>query len=136
MRKIEQQMIRAIQQRNPGRIDNTELTVNPEHGLTGTVYLFMQPIATVTFYPGGAFDVYPNVETFKLFPTVTTCSRLSALGVNCKAATHARHITIGPERIDKPEHAHLDPRPVHHPAPTPLAPMPTPETVTIEGELA
>ena len=39
-------MIRAIQKRQSCRISNTEIAINQAHGLTGTVYLFNNPMPT------------------------------------------------------------------------------------------
>ena len=114
MRQMEEKMIRAIQRRKSRHLNNTSVLIDPEYGLNANVYLFGNRIATVTIYPTGAFDVYPDVETFWRWPTATTCSRLQALGVSCGYGIR---------------NAYINSTPVHHPAPTPLSAFPTPERI-------
>jgi len=76
MRKIEQEMIRAIQQRKAWKKDNTE--VMPFNNRID-VFLHGNHIAHVQ---NGR--VYANLATFYRWPTRTTCSRLRALGFPCR----------------------------------------------------
>jgi len=75
MRKIEQQMNRAIDQRKSWSNGNTSVTAWDDRT---EVYLHGHHIATVGL--DGQVDV--NLRTLANWPTVTTKSRLRALGVN------------------------------------------------------
>ena len=74
MRKIEQQMVNAIQAGKSWQSGNTQVVT--VRGASG-VYLFGQHIATVE-----DGDVRVNPVSLAQYPTVTTKSRLRALGVN------------------------------------------------------
>jgi hypothetical protein len=86
MRKIEQQMIKAIREGRNWKSGNTKVVVLTDE-LTGMpyadVYLHDNHIAVAT---PNTWDVHPhanpNKNTFYVWPTVTTRSRLRALGVN------------------------------------------------------
>jgi hypothetical protein len=75
MRKIEQQMNRAINQQKSWCSGNTSVTVWDDRT---EVHLHGHHIATVQ--SDGEVDV--NLRTLAKWPTVTTKSRLRALGVN------------------------------------------------------
>lgn len=75
MRKIEKKMIEAIEQRKPFASGNTLVTIDFN---TAHVFLHGNHIASIT--PAG--NTLVNIETLKRYPTVTTKSRLRALGVN------------------------------------------------------
>jgi len=83
MRKIEKEMLAAI---NGGRDwvkDNTRVTC--ERGrfrnYFADVYLHGNHIAMVHINMAGDFQVTVNRETLEMYPTRTTMSRLRALGV-------------------------------------------------------
>lgn len=91
MRKIEQQMVEAVKAGKFFLQGNT--CVEWEHGgnpcLDGTVLLHNNEIAQIL--PDGS--IIANVDTFKEYPTATTCSRLRALGIGA-------HIVKGQPCID------------------------------------
>jgi len=74
MRVIEKKMIDAIQQGRNFTLDNTHVKIDAN---TAHVFLHGNHIASVV---NGIVMV--NVDTLKAYPTVTTKSRLRALGVN------------------------------------------------------
>ena len=84
MRKIEKQMIQAILDRTNWKGANTEVKHSVNSGINyADIYLHSHHIATVTpdtfrYAPFGK----ANEKTFMEWPTATTRSRLSALGVN------------------------------------------------------
>jgi len=73
MHKIEQDMLAAIDACREWQKDNTR--VNPVVGYI-EVQLHGNTIATIDDY-----GTKPVLETFKRWPTATTCSRLRALGI-------------------------------------------------------
>jgi hypothetical protein len=77
MRKIEKQMVAAIQNRAAWRLDNT--SVSPIDDTNVAIYLHGNEIAIVNTYSG---FVMTNADTLRRYPTPTTKSRLRALGVN------------------------------------------------------
>ena len=84
MRKIEQQMIKAIKSKQSKSMGNTTVTYecgSPYYGLTelAKVYLHGHHIATYTFHDD---TMTANPATLARWPTSTTKSRLRALGVN------------------------------------------------------
>lgn len=81
MRKIEQEMLEAIEGGRDWQKDNTCVDFSQHAGnpyLSGTVYLHANPIAEI--YPNGCVSAIP--ETLVQWPTPTTKSRLRALGVD------------------------------------------------------
>ena len=74
MRKIEQQLNKAIRARKGFKLDNTRLEWADGLGL---VYLHGHHIATID-----SGQAVPIPATFSAWPTRTTASRLRALGVN------------------------------------------------------
>ena len=74
MRKIEQQMVNAIQQGKNFTLDNTHVKIDAN---TAHVFLHGNHIASVV---NG--EPIVNIETLRTYPTNTTKSRLRALGVN------------------------------------------------------
>lgn len=82
MRKIEKQMLQAIRSGRAWQSDNT--AVFTAGGIV-SVHLHGNRIAssagTGTGYSSDPLLV-PDVDTFKRWPTRTTVSRLSALGIN------------------------------------------------------
>ena len=78
MRLIEQQMNEAVNNRSNWSKDNTRVEANILMS-KAYVYLFDRHIATY-HYDDDA--VIPNLDTLAAWPTVTTKSRLRALGVN------------------------------------------------------
>jgi len=76
MRKIEQQMNRAIRDRNNWAKDNTQVVIGFQD--TAQVFLHGHHIANVL----NDGTVEPNENTFRDWPTATTRSRLRALGVD------------------------------------------------------
>lgn len=74
MRKIEREMLVAIEAKKSWKKDNTEVRVN----FTGhiNVYLYGDNIAHINQYG----DKVCNVDTLAAWPTPTTKSRLRALG--------------------------------------------------------
>lgn len=77
MRKIEQQMNRAISQKIDFFKDNTQVTYNLNSNCS-IVSLHGNEIAV--YWHGKGLEV--NEKTLSLWPTNTTKSRLRALGVN------------------------------------------------------
>lgn len=81
MRKIEEEMILAINDDRDWMKDNTLVVVSDHIGnpyLKATVYLHNNEIAEVL--PDGTVE--PAKDTFSRWPTCTTRSRLRALGVD------------------------------------------------------
>jgi hypothetical protein len=74
MRVIEKKMVEAIQQGRNFTLDNTHVKIDAN---TAHVFLHGNHIASVV---NG--NVMVNVDTLKAYPTVTTKSRLRALGIN------------------------------------------------------
>jgi hypothetical protein len=74
MRVIEKKMLNAIEQGRNFTLDNTHVKIDAN---TAHVFLHGNHIASVT---NG--NVMVNVDTLRRYPTVTTKSRLRALGVN------------------------------------------------------
>lgn len=85
MRKIEQNMIRAVVGMQSWQSDNTMVAITPDTKdepftpLRGEVFLHGHHIATM-YYLTGALSV--NKQTLARWPSSTTKSRLRALGVN------------------------------------------------------
>lgn len=77
MRKIEQQMLSAIH--NHVRFQSVNTIVSPLDELMIAIYLHGHEIATINQRNG---FVMTNVDTLRRYPTMTTKSRLRALGVN------------------------------------------------------
>lgn len=76
MRKIEQEMLEAIRERKDWQKDNTRVSFFPEG--CGDVFLHGHHIATIGF----DLSIKENTDTLRDWPTVTTKSRLRALGVD------------------------------------------------------
>lgn len=82
MRKIEKEMLQAIMYGENFRKDNTEVDVVPEGSSEKfNIYLHGNHIATA-YRVGRMLEVDTNRETLASWPTVTTKSRLRALGVD------------------------------------------------------
>ena len=80
MRKIEEDMLRAVKERRSWSLHNTNTV--PCIGCV-RVYLFNHEIAKVM----DDGEVFVNMDTLREWPTATTLSRLRALGVDvCKKA--------------------------------------------------
>jgi hypothetical protein len=86
MRKIEQQMVKAIRDKRNWKSGNTAVVHvrDIKHGINyADIYLHGNHIATAT---PDTCDTYPHANpnrvTFRDWPTATTRSRLCALGVN------------------------------------------------------
>ena len=77
MRKIEKQMVAAVQNLAKWRLDNT--SVSPIDDVTCAIYLHGHEIALINQRSG---LVMVNENTLKAYPTNTTKSRLRALGVD------------------------------------------------------
>lgn len=89
MRKIERDMLKAIELRCNWRSGNTEVIqyarfCNALPCYTAEVVLHGSVIATVDYYSGGDNVVTPARATFQRWPTRTTVSRLRALGVDAR----------------------------------------------------
>ena len=91
MRKIESRLLDAIKQRKDFRQSNTQYFVD-RGGLTGTVLLFGNRIATVAYDDERRLTIYPDRDTFSRWPSVTTCSRLRALGIQCRKGGDAQNL--------------------------------------------
>ena len=92
MRKIENQMIAAVQNRAPWHLDNT--SIKPIDDVNCAVYLHGNHIADVNSQTG---FVMVNADTLRRWPTPTTKSRLRALGANVatrKGVTYLNNIAI------------------------------------------
>jgi len=74
MRKIEQEMVQAVRDQRDWKQDNTEVIVDSVGWCQ--VYLHGNHIAMIDEFGRD----YPNLNTFVQWPTVTTRSRLRALG--------------------------------------------------------
>ena len=79
MRKIEKQMIEAINNGSDFKSANTEVVFFA--GTLATVYLHGHKIATVKKRIGDD-EIEADRETFRDWPTATTRSRLRALGID------------------------------------------------------
>tara|TARA_B100000780_G_scaffold220224_1_gene159277 strand:- start:810 stop:1109 length:300 start_codon:yes stop_codon:yes gene_type:complete len=88
MRKIEQQMINAIHNKENFSFANTMVNYVSEVN-SSAIYLHGNHIATFVHYDGG---VVPNADTFRDWPTPTTRSRLRALGVDASIKNFAATI--------------------------------------------
>lgn len=90
MRKIEQQMLKAVEEGRNWQGGNTRV-----HAIVGgmEIQLHGHIIATYTDTGGGNWSAVPNLATFRDWPTATTCSRLRALGIGA-------HIVKGQPCID------------------------------------
>ena len=79
MRKIEQEMVAAVHARKNWSMDNTRVEfVHPGSGNLGRVTLHGHRIASID----SRGNLEPDRQTFREWPTMTTASRLRALGVN------------------------------------------------------
>ena len=78
MRLIEQQMNEAVNTQSNWSKDSTMVTYQPLDNVS-YIYLHGNHIAT---YSHLGLEVFPNLDTLAQWPTVTTKSRLRALGVN------------------------------------------------------
>ena len=74
MRRIEYQMLEAIKAHRTFSNGNTNVTIDAN---TAHVFLHGNHIASVV-----NDNVMVNIDTLRAYPTVTTKSRLRALGVN------------------------------------------------------
>ena len=74
MRQIEKKMLNAIEQGRNFTLDNTHVKIDAN---TAHVFLHGNHIASVV-----NDNVMVNIDTLRTYPTVTTKSRLRALGVN------------------------------------------------------
>jgi hypothetical protein len=83
MRKIEQDMVKAIKARKNWQSGNTRVQ---KSGSFIDVYLHNNHIARV------AGKARPNARTFRNWPTVTTASRLRALGIHATIKNGMAHI--------------------------------------------
>lgn len=107
MRKIEAEMIRAINERrdwcsnsHKGKtcVEVSEHAGNPY--LIATVYLHGHLIAEIVppegsrleDHKGESWEAVPDERTFARWPTTTTVSRLRALGVNAHREAFRPHI--------------------------------------------
>ena len=79
MRKIEQQMMDAIRNRKNWAGGNTQVRFDAEGGWWCKVYLHGNHIAD---FDEMLWRATVNLETLKQWPTMTTKSRLRALGVD------------------------------------------------------
>ncbi len=92
MRKIENEMIKAIHSQKRWSMANT--IVSPIDDTNVAVYLHGHEIAIVNTYNGFTMT---NVDTLRRYPTNTTKSRLRALGVNVatrKGITYLDNVAI------------------------------------------
>ena len=78
MRKIEQDMLNAVWNKSDACFSNTSVHYN-EHTYTILIRLHGNLIAT--YVHDGQYKFNANIETFKLWPTRTTSSRLRAMGI-------------------------------------------------------
>ena len=89
MRKIEQKMVKAVQAGENFRESNTEVKFDHRSDGVGEVFLHGNRIAEV-WLDGLCI---PDTQTLRRWPTRTTCSRLTALGIGA-------HIFRGDAHID------------------------------------
>ena len=89
MRKIEEQMVRAVRTMRNWRSGNTEVKI--QYGFV-YVYLHGHHIATIDQHGG----VEVNKPTLRSFPTNTTKSRLRALGVDVYTKNHVTYLNGEP----------------------------------------
>lgn len=89
MRKIEQKMVEAAFGKKSVNLGNTSVVYEPEidtplHSRmeTSRVFLHGNHIATIIHDPKYAGRVVVNKETLRNWPSVTTKSRLRAMGVD------------------------------------------------------
>lgn len=89
MRKIEREMLKAIEDRRNWSSDNTEVKFMHEGtGNTGRVELHGHLIA----YIDSKGEMRAYMPTFRKWPTRTTCSRLRALGFGAHLIKGQPHI--------------------------------------------
>lgn len=81
MRKIEKDMLHAIERKRSWAGENTTVRVDTGH-TRAEVLLHGNHIADVWYSAGGSWKVEVNKVTLGRWPTATTKSRLRALGVN------------------------------------------------------
>jgi hypothetical protein len=79
MRKIEQQMLKAIRTKDNWSKDNTRVVYGQGLDIT-RIYLHNHLIAT--YWHGDITPLVVDVETLRQWPTMTTRSRLRALGAD------------------------------------------------------
>lgn len=89
MRKVEIEMLKAIHEGRDWQSGNTAVEVSQHIGnpfCYATVYLHGNQIAEIyqTEATGEALIVAAELKTWRRWPTVTTASRLKALGIDCK----------------------------------------------------
>jgi hypothetical protein len=92
MRKIEQQMLNAINSRKAWMFSNTSVT--PIDDVNSAIYLHGNHIADVNSRTG---FVMVNADTLRRWSTPTTKSRLRALGANVstrKGITYLDNVAI------------------------------------------
>ena len=93
MRLIEQQMNEALINKTTWSKDNTEVTYYTSHNLSH-IRLHGHHIA---MYDHAKLELIPNLSTLDTWPTVTTKSRLRALGVNVytrKGITYVNDVEV------------------------------------------
>lgn len=88
MRKIEEEMVEAVLYQQNWKKDNTKVIYFPETDIS-KVYLYEKHIGS---YDHQTKLFEPNVSTLLAWPTVTTRSRLSALGVSIYQKNHCQYI--------------------------------------------
>jgi hypothetical protein len=77
MRKIEQDMLNAVNNRTDFNQANTRVTYHSKVD-SSAIYLHGNHIGTFVHYTG---TMVPNKETFACWPTTTTRSRLRAMDI-------------------------------------------------------
>lgn len=87
MRKIEKNMVKAAFNNQPWHCDNT--STKPIDDTNCAVYLHGHEIAIVNSRTGA---VMVNSDTLRQWPTVTTKSRLNALGANVYTRKHITYL--------------------------------------------
>lgn len=89
MRKIEQQMLKAVKDRRNWRSGNTAVQASiGQDGRVLRVLLHGNLIAVI----GKSDKVYPHTRTIQRWPTPTTKSRLRALGVDVYTRNHVTYL--------------------------------------------
>jgi hypothetical protein len=82
MRKIEQQMLKAIKECKPFRLDNTEVIIHASHPASSKTIEVKLHGNSIAIISGADNYLTVNLDTLRRWPTMTTRSRLRALGAN------------------------------------------------------
>lgn len=86
MRKLEQQMMQAIQSNSPGAFGNTSVGRDADNPNVMVVRLHGNHIASIKIAGGCILGRWINLRMLDDYPTQTTLSRLRAMGFRVRKA--------------------------------------------------